>query len=254
MDQSLIIANWKMNNAVNESLMLVAGLQANLKITPAVEVALAPPFTALYSVGIAITDTQIKLCSQNIFWEDKGAFTGEISGPFLKDVGCEYVIIGHSERRKYFNENNETVNKRVLAALRNDLRPIMCVGETLEERDADKTFDVLERQLKGGLAGLQQKDLENFVIAYEPVWAIGTGKNATSDQIEDAHHFIRNYVAKYIDAPTANSIRILYGGSVKASNCKEIYKQKNVNGLLVGGASLDAKGFADIVAQAPGQK
>lgn len=254
MTQTVIAANWKLNNAVNESLMLVAGLQANLKITPAVEVVLAPPFTALYSVGIAIADTQLKLASQNIYWEDKGAFTGEISGPLLKDVGCEYVIIGHSERRKYFNETNETVNKRILAALRNDLKPIMCVGETLEERETEKTFDILEKQLKGGFVGLQQKDLENFVIAYEPVWAIGTGKNATSEQIEEAHHFIRNYVAKHIDAPTANSIKILYGGSVKASNCKDIYKQKNVNGLLVGGASLDAKGFADIVAQAPGQK
>ncbi len=254
MPKFIVAANWKLNNSIQESLMLVAGLTAHIKAGPNVEVVLAPPYTSIYSVSVALTDTQIKLAGQDLYWEEKGAFTGEISGSLLKDLGCEYVIIGHSERRKYFNETNETVNKRVYAALRNDLIPIMCVGETLEERDGGKTYGILERQLKGGLLGLQQKDLEKFSIAYEPVWAIGTGKNATSDQIEEAHHFIRNYIAKIYDAPTANNISILYGGSVKASICKDIYRLPNVNGVLVGGASLDAKGFCDIVAQAPGQK
>lgn len=254
MPNTIIVANWKMNNTVQESLMLVAGLSAHIKVIPNVDVVLAPPYTSLYSVGIALADSSIKLAGQNLYWEEKGAFTGEISGTFLKDVGCDYVIIGHSERRKYFGETNETVNKKVYAALRNDLIPIMCVGETFEEREAGKTFEILERQLKGGLLGLQQKDFEKFSIAYEPVWAIGTGKNATSEQAEEAHHFIRNYIAKLYDAPTANNISILYGGSVKAGNCKEIFNKQNINGVLVGGASLDARGFTDIIAQSPGQK
>ncbi len=254
MTTSLIVANWKLNNAVPEALMLVAGIEAHMKESPNVEVVVAPPFTALYSVGVALSDGTIKLAAQNIFWEEKGAFTGEVSGTLLKDVGCSYVIIGHSERRKYFGETNETVNKRIFAALRNGLVPIMCIGETLEEREGGHTFDVLEKQLKNGLATLQIKDLEHFAIAYEPVWAIGTGRNATSEQIAEAHHFIRNLIAKLYDAPTANGISILYGGSVKPSNAKEIFAQPNVNGLLVGGASLDAKGFCDIIAQSPGQR
>jgi triosephosphate isomerase len=250
MPKTIVAANWKLNNTIEESLMLVAGLTAHIKPLPNVEVVLAPPYTALYSVGVAVADTTLKLSGQNIYWEDKGAFTGEISGPLLKDIGCDYVLIGHSERRKYFGESNETVNKRILAALRSELIPIVCVGETLEEREAGKTFEILEKQIKGALAGLQQKDLERFVVAYEPVWAIGTGKNATPGQAEEAHHFIRNCIAKLYDAPTANEISILYGGSVKASNCGEIFNQKNVDGVLVGGASLDAKGFSDIAAQA----
>ncbi len=254
MSKQLIAANWKLNCTVEEALMLVTGVQAHLKTSPNVEVAVAPTFTSLYSVGIALADSNIRLAAQDIFWEDKGAYTGEISGPLLKDIGCEYVIIGHSERRKYFGETNESVNKKILAALRNVLVPIMCIGETLEEREKGLTFEVLEKQIKNGLITIQQKDLENFVVAYEPVWAIGTGKNASNEQIAEAHHFIRNYIAKLYDAPTANNIKILYGGSAKASNCKEIYAQKNVDGLLVGGASLDAKGFCDMIAQAPGQK
>lgn len=254
MPKTIIAGNWKLNCTVQEALMLATGLVSHIKTNPHVQVVIAPPYTALYSIGIALADSAIKLASQDIFWEEKGAYTGELSGSLLKDVGCEYAIIGHSERRKYFGETNETVNKRIYAALRNELIPIVCVGETLEEREANKTFEVLEKQVKGALAGRSSKDFENFVIAYEPVWAIGTGKNATSEQAEEAHHFIRNCVAKLFDAPTANSISILYGGSVKASNCKEIFSQPNVNGVLVGGASLDAKGFADIVAQSPGQK
>lgn len=250
MPKTLVAANWKMNNTVPESLMLIAGLTANLKTAPNVVVVVAPPATSLYSVGVAIADTQMKLAGQNLYFEDKGAYTGEISGGFLKDVGCEYVIIGHSERRKYFGETDESVNKKILAALRNDLIPIVCIGETLEEREANKTFEVLERQIKGALLELQQKDLANFAIAYEPVWAIGTGRNASAGQIAEAHHFIRNTVAKLYDAPTASNISILYGGSVKASNAKEIFSQNDVNGVLVGGASLDAKGFSDIAAQA----
>ena len=247
MVKSLVVANWKLNCTVPEALMLITGIEAHIKPSPNVEVVVAPPFTALYSVGVALLDSTIRLAAQDISWEDRGAYTGEISGPFLKDVGCQYVIIGHSERRKYFGETNITVNKKIFAALRNDLIPIVCIGETIEEREAGKMYDTLERQLRGSLAAIQQKDLENFAIAYEPVWAIGTGKNATGLQIEESHHFIRNYIAKLHDAPTANNIPLLYGGSVKASNVKEIYAQKNVNGVLIGGASLDANGFCDAI-------
>ncbi len=252
--KTIVAGNWKLNCTVQEALSLVTGLTAQFEQTPNVEVVVAPPYTALYSVGVALSDSTIRLASQNIYWEERGAFTGAVSGSLLKDVGCSYAIIGHSERRKLFGETDESVNKRIFAALRNELVPIMCIGETLEERESGRTFDVIERQLKHGLVGLQQKDLENFVVAYEPVWAIGTGKNASNEQIQEAHHFIRNYIAKIYDAPTANNICILYGGSVKASNVKEIYAQKDVDGVLVGGASLDAKGFADIIAQAPKQK
>ncbi len=245
-----IAANWKMNNTVQESLLLIAGLQNHIKVAGVVEVGIAPPFTSLYSAGVTLADTEITLIGQNISWEDKGAFTGEISGTFLKDVGCKYVIIGHSERRKIFKETDEMVNKKICAALRHDLIPIMCVGETLKERESGKFEEVIEAQLKNGLVGLGIKDMHNFVIAYEPVWAIGTGKNATPKEAEEAHHFIRNYLAKLFDSPTANNVRILYGGSVKASNCQEILTQPNVNGALVGGAALEAKGFSDIVAQA----
>jgi len=250
MQKKIIAGNWKLNNTIQETLSLITGIESKLKAGPELEIVIAPPFTALYSSGVAIADTQIKLAAQDMFWEEKGAYTGEISGTLLKDIGCEYVIIGHSERRKYFGETDATVNKKIQAALRNDLIPIVCIGETLDERETNKTFEVLERQMKGAFAGMLPKDFEHFSIAYEPVWAIGTGKNASNGQIEEAHHFIRNFIAKLYDAPTANGICILYGGSVKASNCKEIFELPNVNGVLVGGASLDAKGFSDIIAQA----
>ena len=249
----LIAGNWKMNNTVTESLKLLAGIQYFLENVPnGVEVVVIPPFTTLYSASISLQDTpKIKLGAQNLHWEDTGAYTGEVSGAFLSDVGCTHVVIGHSERRKYFGETNKTVNKKIFAALRNDLTPIVCVGETLEEREAGRHKNVIETQIKEGLSDLHVKDAENIVVAYEPVWAIGTGKTATPDQAQEMHAFIRNLIEKLFDAPTAGTIKILYGGSVKPSNSAELLTQRDIDGALVGGASLDAKDFADIVKALP---
>lgn len=248
----IIAGNWKMNNVISDSLKLVAVLERKLKAFPEnVEVVIAPPFTALSSVNITTQDTSIKLCGQNIHWEDAGAFTGEISGAFLKDAGCSYVIIGHSERRKYFGETDENVNKKILAALRNELIPIVCVGETLEERTASKQEEVVESQIKKAFFGLPVRDAENLVIAYEPVWAIGTGRTATPAEAQQMHRFIRNLIEKTFDSPTANKIRILYGGSVSASNSAELLTQRDIDGALVGGASLKGEEFAEIILATP---
>ena len=246
----LIVANWKMNNTVSEALKFVAAFMGELKAAGSVDVVIAPPFTALYSLGVALADTEFHMAAQNIFWEDNGAFTGEISGAFLLDVGCRFVIIGHSERRQLFAETDETVNKRLQAAIRHGLTPIMCVGETLSEREGNQTFGVIEKQLTGGLKNINIANLDDFAVAYEPVWAIGTGKTATQAQAEEVHAMIRGWIAKKIDPATADKTRILYGGSVKPSNSHEILSEKNVDGALVGGASLDAKQFAGIVRSA----
>ncbi len=246
-----IVANWKMNFTVADALKFETALTHELKATGDVEIAIAPPFTALYSLGVVLSETPYKLAAQNIFWEESGAFTGEVSGIFLKDVGCEYVIIGHSERRQYFGETDETVSKRIRAALRDDLVPVMCVGEMLPEREKNKTWEVIERQLKMGLSSIFLKDIGNFVIAYEPVWAIGTGKTATPAQAEEVHSMIRDWLSKNCDGATAERVRILYGGSVKSKNAREILTQPNVDGALVGGASLDPVEFANIIRSAP---
>ncbi len=246
-----IVANWKMNFTVPDALKFETALTHELKATGEVEIAIAPPFTALYSLGVTLAETPYKLAAQNVFWEESGAYTGEISGAFLKDVGCEYVIIGHSERRQYFGETDETVSKRIRAALRDELVPVMCVGETLPEREANKTWTIIERQLKMGLASIFLKDVERFVIAYEPVWAIGTGRTASSAQAEEVHSMIRDWLSKNCDGATAERVRILYGGSVKAKNAREILTQPNVDGGLVGGASLDPIEFANIIRCAP---
>jgi triosephosphate isomerase len=245
--RGLVIGNWKMNGTVEESLKLITDLKNRLEGPLAVDVAVAPPFTALYSVYVILQETPFKLVAQDSYWEAEGAYTGEISPVFLKDVGCTYVLIGHSERRRYFGETDEMVNRKVEAAISSELAPVLCIGETAEERKRGQTEPVLERQLKKGLRGLHLPDLEDFVIAYEPVWAIGTGETARTEQIEAAHLFIRDYLAKNYDAPTANEIRILYGGSVNPQNAKEIYHVRHVDGLLVGGASLSAEKFASIV-------
>lgn len=246
-NKPLIVGNWKMNNNITDSIKLITALKNLVKESLEVDVVLAPPYTSLYSVSVAIQETPFKLGGQNCYWEDEGAFTGEISAPFLKDLGCEYVILGHSERRTLFGETDERVNKKIHAALNVELTPIFCVGETHQERESKKTFEVIERQLRKGLTDLTMHDLENFVIAYEPVWAIGSGVNASPAQVSEAHSFIRNFIAKLYDAPTSNGIKILYGGSVKASNIKEIMKVNDVNGVLVGGASLVPDEFAKII-------
>jgi len=252
MRKILIAGNWKMNNSVSESLKLLASIQHHLKTIPdGVEVLIIPPYTSLYTLGVSLQDTMIKLGAQNLYWEDSGAYTGEVSGSFLSDIGCTYVVIGHSERRKYFGETNQTVNSKIYAALRNELTPIVCVGETLEERDSGNHEKVVETQLKEGLSNIHIRDAENIVVAYEPVWAIGTGKTATPLQAQEMHHFIRNYIEKLFDAPTAAKIRILYGGSLKPSNSAELLTQPDIDGGLIGGASLSGQDFADIVRAAP---
>lgn len=250
MRKPFIAANWKLNNTVPESLKFVAAFTADLKSATGVDIAIAPPFTALYSLGVALADTEFKLAAQNVYWEDSGAFTGEISGPMLVDVGCEYVIIGHSERRQFFGETDATVNRRIAAALRNKLTPIFCVGESLDEREANRTWDVIQTQLAGGLRGIDVAGLRDFVIAYEPVWAIGTGKTATSGQAQEVHGLIRNYLRDAHGNEVADKVRILYGGSVKPSNSRELLANPDIDGALVGGASLKPDQFAAIVRSA----
>lgn len=248
----IIAGNWKLNNNVTESLKLVASLQHHLKTLPEnIETVVIPPFTALYSVGVALQDSRIQLGAQDLFWEDTGAYTGEVSGPFLKDVGCNFVLIGHSERRKYFGETDDMVNKKAMAALRNELTPIICVGETLQERESGRHEEVVEHQVKSAFLEMHQRDAENVVMAYEPVWAIGTGKTASPEQAQEMHHFIRNLIEKLFDSPTANKIRLLYGGSVKASYSAALLSQKDIDGALVGGASLNGEDFAGIAKAAP---
>jgi len=249
MKKRLIAGNWKMNNTVPEALKLVTAVSRGVKeISGNVEVVVIPPFTSLYSVGVFIQEFDwMSLGAQDMFWEDSGPYTGEISGALLKDVGCSYVVVGHSERRAIFGETDEAINKKVMAALRNELIPIICVGETLEERERGRHFEVVEQQLKKCLFGLSSKEASGVVIAYEPVWAIGTGKNASAKDAEDMHHFMRNLLEKVFDAPTAADIRIIYGGSVKKGNVSSIMSGKNVDGVLVGGASLNGEEFVGII-------
>jgi len=239
--------NWKMNKTVGEALDLVRELKAATSGVKDVEVAVAPPFTALYAIRKELEGSSIHLAAQNLYWEEKGAFTGEVSPLMLKEVGCHYVIIGHSERRQFFGETDETVNRRIRAALAQGLKVIFCIGETLKEREEGKTFSVIERQLEGGLKGLGDQEMTNMVIAYEPVWAIGTGKTATPEQAEEVHRFIRGKIEKLYSREVSEGIRIQYGGSVTPENVKGLMNQPNIDGALVGGASLKAEFFSKIV-------
>ncbi len=246
----LIAANWKLNFTVEEALKFVAAFTADLKAAANVDVVIAAPYTALYSLGVTLAETDYGLAAQNLFWEDSGAFTGEVAGGFLRDVGCSFVIVGHSERRQLFGETDETVNRRLLAALRHGLTPILCCGETLAEREANQTWEVVQRQLTAGLSGIDLAQIRNFVIAYEPVWAIGTGRTATPEQAQEVHGMIRAHLASAYGGATADRTRILYGGSVKPSNARELMAKPDIDGALVGGASLDPKQFAAIVRSA----
>lgn len=243
----IIAGNWKMNTVLDEAKALVEDLKARVSDVTDVEIVVCPPFISLTSVSEVIKDSNIALGAQNLYWEKSGAFTAEVSGPMLKSVGCTYVIIGHSERRAYFGETDETVNKRLFAALAEGLKPIVCVGETLNERESGKTFDVIKRQVEGGLAGLSLEQMATVVIAYEPVWAIGTGKTATPDQAQDVHAFIRKLLVEMFDETTAAATRIQYGGSVKPDNVSTLMGQADIDGALVGGASLKADSFEKIV-------
>lgn len=239
--------NWKMNKTVGEAIDLVRELKAAISGVKAVEVAVAPPFTALYAVRKELDGSSIGLAAQNLYWEGKGAFTGEVSPLMLKEVGCHYVIIGHSERRQFFGETDETVNRRIKAALAQGLKVIFCIGETLKEREEGKTFSVIEKQVEGGLKGLGDQEMRNMVIAYEPVWAIGTGMTATPEQAEEVHRFIRGKIEKLYSREVSEEIRIQYGGSVTPENVKGLMNQPDIDGALVGGASLKAESFSQIV-------
>jgi triosephosphate isomerase len=240
----IVTGNWKMNNTIGESIALAKAIKEGTTNIKNGEVVIAPPFTSLYSVGEAIKGSKVSLAAQNMYYEDKGAFTGEIAPGMLKDIGCTYVIIGHSERRKYFHEQDNDVNLKVKKALSAGLKPIMCVGETDEERVKGITKSIVGRQVKQGLSGVEK--IDNVVIAYEPVWAIGTGKVATSAQAQEVHQFIRG-ILKEIYGNAANSIRILYGGSVTKDNIGELIGMEDIDGALVGGASLKPDAFLSII-------
>jgi triosephosphate isomerase len=244
----LIIGNWKANGLQAQCADLARAVAQGLSTKASqVQVALAPPFTGLAPVKEAIANTPVKLAAQNCHWEDSGAYTGEVTPPMLADLGCEFVIVGHSERRHVFHESDDAIAKKIRAALRHKLRPILCVGETISEREAGQAFAVIERQFNAALKGLDQSAIENVEIAYEPVWAIGTGHNATSDQVSDIHQRIRELLQQAFRSRGGAAVRILYGGSVKPENAAEILKTREVNGLLVGGASLKVETFLPIV-------
>jgi triosephosphate isomerase (TIM) len=247
--RKVIAGNWKMNKTVSEALALVRELKGLVASIPGdrVEIAVAPPFVSLQAVAKELEGSPVKLAAQNCYWEASGAFTGEVSAPMLKDVGCAYVIVGHSERRQYFGETDETVNKRTRAVLGAGMKPIVCVGETLAEREANRTLEVVERQVAGALKGFQAAEVAGFVLAYEPVWAIGTGRTATSAQAQEVHRTIREQLGRLYDRGTAEQVRIQYGGSVKPDNAAELLGQPDVDGALVGGASLKAADFAGIL-------
>jgi triosephosphate isomerase len=246
----VIAGNWKLNLTQAEAVELVRGIHYGLPFPGEVEVVVAPIFLSIAVVAEQLKDSYIAVAAQDLYFEDQGAFTGECSGKFIKDAGADYVIIGHSERRQYFSETDETVNKKVKAAFRNRLFPIVCVGETLSEREAGDVETVIERQVMGGLLGLGTAEVCALIIAYEPVWAIGTGKTATPGQVEEVHRFIRNLLSSEFGEEAGAYARILYGGSVKPANSKELLSLPNVDGALVGGASLKAADFIEIIKNA----
>ncbi len=242
----LIAANWKMHTKLGEASELAAGVARSCRELADVDMVLAPPFTALSTVASAVSGTRVQLGAQNMHWEEKGAFTGEISPIMLKDVGCSFVIIAHSERRQFFGETDRSANRKVLAAFAHGLAPILCVGESEAERDRGVTFVVVDRQVKEGLKDVAASQLETLVVAYEPIWAIGTGRTATPAQAEEVHQSIRGQLAKLFGAEAAEKVRILYGGSVKPDNVDDLMVEADIDGALVGGASLDVASFTRI--------
>lgn len=242
-----IAGNWKMYKTIGEALELVSRLKEAGIGKENVDVVVAPPFTALGSVFAQIKDSTIELCAQDTFWEESGAYTGEISPTMLKDVGCKYVIVGHSERRQYFHETNETVNNKIKATIKCGLIPIVCIGESLEERQGGQAFGVVERQVNECLHNLSVDQMRSTIIAYEPIWAIGTGQTATDAQAQEVHQFIRQLLGNLFNADLANIVRIIYGGSVKPDNIDGLMSQPDIDGALVGGASLDPQSFVNLV-------
>ena len=252
MRRPIIAGNWKMNKTNREARELAKSIiQKMTTSSPLPEVVLCPPFTALETVKGVINGQRIELGAQNAFWENEGAYTGEISPNMLLTVGCRYVILGHSERRKYFSENDQTVNRKIKAVVSVGLSPILCVGERLEEREKGRTEALVDQQLRGALKGLSREEIENLVVAYEPIWAIGTGKTATPEQAAEVHGFIRNLISQLYDEKTSEELRIIYGGSVKPENARDLFSQPQIDGGLVGGASLQADSFWQIINSYP---
>lgn len=243
----VIAGNWKLYKTADQAVELVRGLIPLVSQTKDVEIVVAPVFTVLSKVADALAGTNVHLAAQDCYWEEEGAYTGEVSSTMLVDAGCSHVIIGHSERRQFFGETDATVNKKVAAAIRANLTVLFCIGETLQERETDQTFKVLQRQIIEGLKNLPGDQLKKVIVAYEPVWAIGTGKTATDSQAQEAHHFIRKVLADLYGNSAADACRILYGGSVKPDNISGLMAQPDIDGALVGGASLKADSFAAIV-------
>jgi len=247
MRMPIMAGNWKMYKTAQEAVDFVARLQKELGDWDETEAVVAPSFVALALVAERLKGTSIAVAAQDCFWEEQGAYTGEVSVPMLRDAGCRYVIIGHSERRAYFGEGDEQVNKKVKAVLAHGLRPIVCVGESLEQREQGNTFTVVERQVTEGLKGLAETATQAMVVAYEPIWAIGTGKTASSQQAQEVHAFIRKLLSEIFSPEGAEATRIQYGGSVKPGNVDELMAQPDIDGALVGGASLEVESFARIV-------
>lgn len=247
MAKPFIAGNWKMHKTVRESVDFAHQLRSKLPERVDSDIVIAPPFTALYSVAKALKGSAIHVSAQNLHWEEEGAYTGEVSAGMLVEIGCKYVIIGHSERRTLFSEKDSEVNRKIKTALKFDLKPIFCVGETLDEWESEQTFAVIERQLKEGLIDLPSDGMRQIIIAYEPVWAIGTGKTATPEQAEEVHRFIRNSMAKICGEAVSGETVVLYGGSVKPDNIADLMNQPDIGGALVGGASLDVETFIKII-------
>jgi len=244
-----IAGNWKMFKTVSEAVVFVKELRTAVKDADRVEIVLAPPFTALHAVAEAARNTNIGVAAQNLYWEREGAFTGEVSPDMVREAGAEFAILGHSERRRLFGESDAIVNRKTMAAIGAGLTPIVCIGETLEEREREETLAVLDRQIKDGLDRIAAEQLAEIVLAYEPVWAIGTGRTATAAQAGQAHAHIRTRLRQWFGADAAERCHIIYGGSVKPDNIRELIAEADVDGALVGGASLDVRGFADIVSR-----
>jgi len=249
MRTSLIAGNWKMYKTVAEAVKHVKELRALVKDITDVEIVVAPPFPAIHAAADALRGSNVAVAAQDLHWEREGAFTGEVSAPMIREAGAELVIIGHSERRTLFGETDSAVNRKVAAAFGSHLTPIVCVGETLDQRDRNETLDVLDRQVRSGLDGVTAEQLAQLVLAYEPVWAIGTGRNATPEQAGEAHRHIRQRLRQWFGADAAEACRVIYGGSVKPENIRDLAAQADVDGALVGGASLDVRAFVDIVSR-----
>lgn len=247
----IIAGNWKMHKTSSETVSLIGELREALgQTSPTCEVIVAPPFPSIPAAVTEAKGTPIRVSGQNLHWEDSGAYTGEVSAPMLKEAGCTHVIIGHSERRQYFGETDESVNLKIKSARRTGLIPIFCLGETLGEREAGTTFNVLRAQVAGGLRDIELSDPYQLIVAYEPVWAIGTGRTATPDQAQEAHAFLRDRIRAMAGDDFASRVRILYGGSVKPSNTRELVRCEDIDGALVGGASLKADDFIGIIREA----